>query len=445
MQLLSLVFHQGSIVITNEIEHESGNVFNFDNISFLDTVQISIISNDQDEKKSEYYNLIFTGLPIIILNTSTVIMKNIKTSANFLLNNPEANQDSELYSIGLKIRGAASSHYKKKSYSIDFRKDSDWDETKNVSLLGLRNDDDWILDAVYMDRSLMRNRISHDIFLDIFNNTNNNKDDNNWTARGKFVEVFMNNQYEGVYVLSEKIDRKQLNLSDENNSYLFKANIMEQNPYRKYIIKHPKKSLVNLGFIQLIWDEFIELLDFVMNSSDDYFTDSVDDKFNIDNIINYQILLLLTSVSDNIEKNYFIAKKEEQNSDEYRHYFIPWDLDSSFGRHWYGVKYGQYSFQKTFLTERLFENPNFIINFRNRWFELREYGNVLSQESLNSRFEEYYELLYQTGAYDRNVLKWPIEDDESYPDNDNYEDDYNYIQFWLNQRLIWLDNEILSL
>ncbi len=70
------------------------------------------------------------------------------------------------------------------------------------------------LDAMYIDPARMRNRVSTDLWLDfskpvyyaqsepgMFNGT-----------RGFFVEVFLNNTYNGLYCMTEKIDRKQLNL-----------------------------------------------------------------------------------------------------------------------------------------------------------------------------------------------------------------------------------------
>ncbi len=59
-------------------------------------------------------------------------------------------------------------------------------------------DNDWVLYAPYSDKSLIRNVLAYQMGWDL----------GVYAPRTKLVEVVLNGSYEGVYVLTEKIKRK---------------------------------------------------------------------------------------------------------------------------------------------------------------------------------------------------------------------------------------------
>jgi len=62
--------------------------------------------------------------------------------------------------IGIELRGFTSQQDDpKKSYAVETRKESG--ENRNVSLLGMPADDDWVLIAGYRDESLLRNFVAY--------------------------------------------------------------------------------------------------------------------------------------------------------------------------------------------------------------------------------------------------------------------------------------------
>ena len=95
--------------------------------------------------------------------------------------------------IGIERRGQSSQSLPKKSYSIETRTESG--ENRNVSLLGMPADDDWVLIANYEDLSLLRSFV-------VYSTTN-------WlgryAARTALVEVVLNGRYNGVYLLAEQL------------------------------------------------------------------------------------------------------------------------------------------------------------------------------------------------------------------------------------------------
>jgi len=81
------------------------------------------------------------------------------------------------------------------------------DTDKNVSLLGMPADADWVLQTIYNDKTGMRNMLPQTLMQEV-NGIGSG-------VRAKFVEVFFNQDggpisyadYRGVYVLMERIER----------------------------------------------------------------------------------------------------------------------------------------------------------------------------------------------------------------------------------------------
>ena len=80
--------------------------------------------------------------------------------------------------------------------------------------MGMRSDGDVILDAMYIDKARMRNRLCFDLWNTVDHLPyNDDPDDNLNGTEGTFVEVLVNGEYNGLYCLTDKIDRKKLQLN----------------------------------------------------------------------------------------------------------------------------------------------------------------------------------------------------------------------------------------
>ena len=106
--------------------------------------------------------------------------------------------------IGARIRGAYTAGLPKKPYAIKL-----WNsnrEGKNVSVLGLMKDENLILDAMYNDKARMRNRLCYDIWNQIDSlpyEVSEGHSKVNGT-QGRYVEVFVDGAYNGVYCITDK-------------------------------------------------------------------------------------------------------------------------------------------------------------------------------------------------------------------------------------------------
>lgn len=126
-----------------------------------------------------------------------------------------------------RIRGNSSRKFDKKSYLLKFTEE-DCMTGKKVSLCGMTADNTWCLHGPFMDRTLVRNYICYHLAGEIMENA----------PDVRFCEIFVNGDYMGVYLLTEKINfnkngRVQLTPTDPDlaeTSYILKLDHAAEDP-----------------------------------------------------------------------------------------------------------------------------------------------------------------------------------------------------------------------
>lgn len=384
------------------------------------------------------YNLYFTELPIININSRNTIVDEPRVLAHFSMTETDGSFIEN--PIGIEYRGAWTQSLPKKSFRIEFWDDNTGNETMDVSLLGMRNDDDWNLQAMYNEPLRLRSKINYELWQDI--NTLYYADDEPNAINGvnqMFVELFVNKSYQGVYALSERVDRKQLKLkkfkNDQIKGELYKGVSWGASTFSS-LPQYNNAMTIWAGLEyeypdeNINWENIYQLVDFVINEDSISFYNSYPDKFNIINAVDYFIFLNLLRATDNTGKNIFIAR---YNSNE-PYFYIPWDLDGTFGMIWNGTKDNTFN---DILTNGLYKrlildnsDNGFLEKLKLRWNELRT--NTISLENIMGRFNTQFNYLNRNGVYERELMAW--QNCEFF--------DYNNIQYtneWLKNRLIYLD------
>ena len=97
--------------------------------------------------------------------------------------------------ITIEKRGNSSQDQEKPPYR--FETVTDDGNNNNVQLLGLPEENDWVLYAPWSDKSLIRNVLIYELSNDM----------GRYAPRTRFIELYINEAYKGVYVLMEKIKR----------------------------------------------------------------------------------------------------------------------------------------------------------------------------------------------------------------------------------------------
>ena len=102
------------------------------------------------------------------------------------------------------VRGSSTASYTKKPYKLKF------DKAPSPDVFGMKKDKSWTLLANYLDQSAMRDKVG----LDLGRRLNSTIP---WTPDSRYVELFVNDQYVGAYLMTEsvKIDDDRVNVNPE--------------------------------------------------------------------------------------------------------------------------------------------------------------------------------------------------------------------------------------
>lgn len=365
-------------------------------------------------------------LPVVYIDTDGQKIR-LDARVNAVMTIVDSSQpDSVLiheHNVRIKVRGKTAASYPKKSYSFEFV-DSAMVET-DVQLFGLRSDDDWILDAMYIDQARMRNRLCTDIW-NSYNRLPYREQEPKALngTRGTFVEVVLNGQYNGLYCLTERIDRKQLKLKKYKDTYRgvsFKA--ITWNNIMGYCAYNPSATVGALtwnGFETEYpgetdcagWEYLQEFLEYIASeyTSDVLFANSVSQHVYLDNLVDYTLLVNSVYAVDNLAKNVYVSIYDVQT--DRRVFFTPWDLDATFGRTYDGSTLNKFAFDHPVpfsnqLINRLWSGNvgGFKQMLVQRWEQLRH--TALSVDSVVGRIRNYEQLFRATGAFAREQERWP--------------------------------------
>lgn len=382
------------------------------------------------------YTLYFTQLPIISIESSNEILDEPKTLANFIYSDESQILISK---IGIELRGGSSQKFPKKTYDIEFWKDNEGSDNYNVQFGDLRSDDDWILDALYNEPLRLRSYIAHKLWLKM--HTPSYLIDEPKAKAGadvNYVEMFLNGKYKGVYNLSEQVDKKQLKIKSFKNvirGELYKGVSWGAPAFRRlpdynndsrewsgYEMKFPKEKDIT------DWSNLYQFTDFVINSSNLEFVDTIWDRFDIENYSNYFLFVNLIKARDNLGQNIYVAKYKADEP----YFYVPWDLDGSFGTIWNGANNNNSkSILRNGFMERVIDlNPNdFSSAISKKWFAYRD--NIFNYDELSDTITTTYNFLLENKIYERESIVY-----NNYTYNKG---DLSYMLNWLDRRLSYLD------
>ena len=113
----------------------------------------------------------------------------------------------------IHVRGNTTKLLPKKGYRFSLTQESVGDHTRSnaVSLLGMRQDDDWLLYPAYNDQEKIRNVFSANLWKYSCGTDNAEKLDTGMEY--KYLELFFDGEYWGLYALGYPIDEKLLQMN----------------------------------------------------------------------------------------------------------------------------------------------------------------------------------------------------------------------------------------
>lgn len=370
-------------------------------------------------------------LPILKITVDGPITKDMEYTNGTMQLTDEAGNVVEM-KAQFRTRGATAKAYSMKpALNMRLRND-DYSASQDSSLLGMRSKSKWILDAMAIDRICMRNRVA----MDIWNEYAHLPYDTDFGSRsgteGRFIEMYINGEYKGIYCMSDDINRKLLNLKkyDEKKQrvrgVLYKSgtlDIANQNErdftsdwkagtiswHNAWELKEPEDYECEEA-----WQPLIDLFD----NRTTY--DEVKKYFFLDNLVDYQLHIMALAIEDNWgnKNHYFSIRNMQKDIDDAdpteaarRKTFVsPWDLDTSLDGKYNGSAFGGNGYTDWKPADIVKSGGFYPFSvcqgqaeygelLKKRWTQLR--ATAFSKESVNARLERYRDLFINSGAWQR--------------------------------------------
>ena len=390
----------------------------------------------------ENYTCYRSEMPLITITTDGPIVNS--PAVHGIINVANADGDVITMHAGFKIRGTSSQQYDKKSYRVELWADETGTLMADTTFLGLRSDDDWNLEAMWAQPLRLRDKVANELWMEMYQLPYAESEPEALPGiRMVYADVFINNEYMGVYALTERMDRKQLGLRKYNGDIrgvLYKGNgpgapTFDSLPnydntldtWGNYEWVYPNESDTAIN-----WNHLYSFTNFVMNASDNVFYSQYSAQFDKENAIDYYLFINSLMAMDNMGRNLFVARYKKSST----YMYLPWDLDAIWGLDTDGNKtYNTAGLKSNGFIDRLTQDCNdngFVASAKARYNALR--NTVLNREHIMELVQRQYEELLESGAYDREHEAWPdFVVDES---------QLTYMSDWLNDRFNYLDGEI---
>lgn len=366
--------------------------------------------------------------------------------------------------ISIEIRGNSSQMFPKKSYSFETQKPDS--SNLNVSLLGLPEENDWILYGPYSDKSLLRNVITYQLSNEM----------GNYASRTAFCEVFVNQDYQGLYILGEKIKRDKNRVDiDEleedcitgdsvSGGYILAINWRGGTDYDwispvhnyngsyldlRYQFEYPDREEVTAEQSYYI-KYFITQFELMMNGTD-YNSQSTGYNRVIDaaSFMDFFIMNEITNNVDGYRLSTYLFKVRDSKGGKL--YAGPiWDFNLGYGNVDYGGCWTTYNWAIDnpnvvsaipFYFKKLREDENYENLLRCRWDGLRE--QILDTAKLMHQIDSL--VLVMGDAVTRNNSRWNVIGNYVWPNyfiGASYEEEIDYLKNWIKLRMVWIDDNL---
>lgn len=408
----------------------------FSQVQFADSnLPIVLITTDIDSNTSEPLEITDDPKGLATMK----IIKRPDGTRNYLTDENSVEFLNYNGRIKIELRGSSSMELPKKSYSLTTVK-SDNVSNNNVSILGMPSENDWILNAIAFDPSLIRDYLCYDISRKL----------GNYASRTEYCEVILNGDYKGLYIFQEKI---KANENRVNVSKIEKTDIDLDNLTGGYITKADRPD-VNEPPTWIMEDtNFIHVLPKPENATPEQtayikgeFDRFSDNLYNYDLENGYQTIIDVPSFVD-----FMLVNELTSNADAYQYstFFHKdrggklragpiWDLNLTFGSSFTDSSdVDQWQFSNANKTgpwfwAGLFDNSTFPCYFSRRWNEVIQPTQPMNLEVLTSFIDNT--LLYINEAIPREHERWGT--------LDNHTADVANIKTFIAERIIWIINNI---
>lgn len=338
----------------------------------------------------------------------------------------------DVYDIELKYRGAASAYYPKRSYTVSFPSDHEFDDEDQ----GFENRRKITITTLYDDNSYLRQWLCYQLWSAM--------DPKRHDVQSMFAVLYVNGAYEGLFVVTDHIDGEYWEdhgYDEEGN--LYKAVDHQANFYSTYN-GYPKSSW-HAGYEKQEgdpddWSDLDSLVQFVAESDDSTFSAGIADRVVVQEIADWWILVRWTESDDSGGKNAYLY--DDATTGLFHH--APWDFNHSLGQTWQTERESADTNYDFYWSNNLF----YRLNNDAVWGEVmadrmrEQLATTYSAESVLARIDDALERIEPSA--ERDWEKW----EESYrtyggwywrTDWTSHDEEVAYLRAWVEARAGWME------
>ncbi len=406
-----------------------------------------------------------TPLPIMKIEAGRFIPDEPKVPAVLsIINNDQGllnNSTSTIYeletNIAIERRGQTSLFlFPKNGFGFETKDTEGMD--MDTTILGLPSEEDWILHGPYSDKTLMRNVLAYDLSNQM----------NKYNSRTRYVELITDGEYQGIYVLMERIKRdknrvdiaklttEDLSGDELTGGYVFKIdkdtpdwysnyNIQDRAEFLAFQYVSPSRNNIQPEqeeYLQLYIDSFERALNAVDYS---YGGKRYNEYIDLESFADHFLIKELAKDVDAYRISSYYYKDKDSKGGKI-HAGPVWDFNIAFGN----VNYCEGNTRSGWMYEvncdagipfwwsRMMTDSEFRNVLQCRWKELS--NTVLNQDNIFNKIDEYLAILEP--AIERNFRKWPILDSYIWPNDavrGSYEGEITALKQFIESRLYWMN------
>ncbi|MDO9137286.1 MAG: CotH kinase family protein, partial [Lutibacter sp.] len=308
-----------------------------------------------------------------------------------------------------------------------------------TEMLGMPKDKKWIFLAEYSDKTMLRNTIAFEMgYLSKLD----------WTPKSVFSEVYVNNQYNGTYNITQKVEAGSNRVVLGSTGYLLEIDQLDRlDPDDVYFRTHDfliniKEPDLTIGsneynYVKNLLNEFENVL------KSNQFTDAsvgYAKYIDVDSFIDWYLISEITKNQDSrdfssIFLNVMPGQKIKMGP--------LWDFDLAFGN----VNYSDATHPTGFWVKnhkwyaRLFQDPLFVAKVKSRFIYFKNNQNLILNK-IDSHAN------YLKWAQAENNKKWNTIGVYVWPNPvvlSTYDAEVNRLKSWYSQRMTWLGTAFNSL
>ncbi len=409
-----------------------------------------------------------SNLPIVIVDTRRQgISTNVARVSSIIIDTGEQGRakitdpPDFLGRAGIKRRGSSTAGQAKPSYAFEVRDENDRD--RDVSILGLPAESDWVLYAPFsFDRVLINNAFVYDLSNQI----------GRYAVRTRFVEMYLNtnddtvsaSDYVGLYIFMEKIKQgpERVNVeklepwdsteSKIHGGYMLKIDRQDPgdsgfrsargNPSGGGVFCYVDPKEIEITAAQSAWIRgYINGLETTLYGPDFANPQTGYAKYiDVDAFIDHGLLNMLAMNVDAFRLSGYMYKPRDGKLALGPLWDFDRALDSSDSRDdnpraWSGT--GDATQYLTYdWWNRFFKDATFWQKYIDRWFALRK--GPFSTANLNATIDSMANEIRE--AQVRNTQKWSGQG----PRFGGFQGEIDHLKQWLQTRCTWVDSQFVS-